>query len=442
MKLLYNDILIWSNKYNSICRNLELFIILFVYVFAFFIGPISSSLLLGFAIWPFVIFNKKLKTKCYEVINSCLIYNLLKCWIFVVILGLLFSLIYLTLDFTFLKVFITQLFHYTAAIPVLALFSYKKYTVGDIERSFISIFVVQTFIQLIVASIPSLRTTMFAFNHFDPESVVGMGDNFRGSALSAATTYHLSLAYGICFIIYVKHYIRNSVNVKTVFIGILIFAGIFCAGRSGFVGCIIGIIGFIFLPNKYIRNSKLKSVIKLIIISILLVIMLMLLLAIFMPGFYELLNNYILPYAFEFIYNSKNGGNVETASTNRLMEMWNEDFNYIEFLIGSGHFTNTDGSYYMHVDPGVLRHLLFFGVIGYGFILYYQYLSIPFMRMKNVDKYFSILIYIFILVMDFKGLTAGGNKFMLFIPLLLSYVYLYLPHNYNENSLFNSLPSK
>lgn len=427
MKLFVNGTLLWDIKRKCLYRNFELFTILFIYVFAFFIGPISSSLLLGLFIWLIVLFNKKLQTKCYEVVNSLLFLKLIKYWIFLFLLGLSFSVIYLTFDFSFIKIYIAQVFHYIAAIPVLALLSYKKYTVRDIERSFISLFVVQTFIQLIVASIPTLRTAMFAFNHFDPDSVVGLGDNFRGSALSAATTYHLSLAYGICFIIYIKHYIINSINVKTILIGILIFAGIFCAGRSGFVGCIIGLTGYIFLPRHYTVTSKVISLVKLISITIVLVILLMALLAIFMPEFYNLLNSYILPYAFEFIYSHQSGGSMETASTNQLMEMWNEDFNYFEFLIGSGHFSNPDGSYYMHVDPGILRHLLFLGVLGYCFILYYQYLSIPFIRMHGIDKYFSRLIFVFIFIMDFKGLTVGGNKFMIFIPLLLSYTYLYLP---------------
>jgi len=420
-----------------------LFIILFIYVFAFFIGPISSSLILGIILWCYSIFNVRLRSRCVEVVKSLLFIQLIKYWILIIILGLLFNLVYLTLDFTFVNIYITQIFHYIAAIPVLAFLSYKKYTVEDVERSFITIFVIQTLIQFIVASIPSLRTTMFTFNHFNPDSVVGMGDNFRGSALSAATTYHLSLAYGICFIIYVKHYLLKEINIKTVLLGILIFAGIFCAGRSGFVGCLIAIIGYIFLPKKHLKISKIKAFIKLIAISIGLVIFLIILLAICFPKFYEMLNTYILPYAFEFIYNNQNGGKVETASTNRLLEMWNEDFNYIEFFIGSGHFSNSDGSYYMHVDPGILRHLLFFGIIGYIIILFYQYMSIPFMKMKETEKYFCALIYIFIFIMDFKGLTAGGNKFMLFIPLMISYTYLYLPHKRkNENSFYNGIPSQ
>lgn len=429
----------------TIFSTLSIFIILFVYIFAFFLGPVSSSLILGVVFWIYSLFNRKFLKTCFRVIQTKLILQLFKYWIIIVIFGLFFSIIYCTFDYSLLSIYFTQILHYIAAVPVLAYLTYKKYTASEIEKSFISVFAVQTFIQLIAASIPSLRQAMFAFNHFDPTSVSGMGDNFRGSALAAATTYHLSLAYGIAFIIYVKHYFIKKINSKIIILGIIIFAGIFCAGRSGFVGCIIAIIGYVFIPNKYLKTSKSKAIIKVIILSIVLSIALLSTLAIIAPDFYEMLNTYILPYAFEFIYNQQNGGQMETASTNRLMEMWGEDFNYIELLIGSGHFTNPDGSYYMHVDPGILRHLLFFGIVGYVLIIYYQYLAIPYFRMKNPDKYFCRLIYIFILVMDFKGLTAGGNKFMIFIPLLLAYTYLYLPSKTtlkNENTISHSLPSQ
>ena len=381
-----------------------LYIILFIYVFAFYLGPISSSLLIGFGMWGIAILDKGFRSYCLVTINKPLIINLVKWLILVIITGCFFSIIHLTLDFSFLKVFLAQIIHLIAAVPILSYLSYKKYTTSNVESAFIGIFVIQTLIQCIVSSFPDLRETMFIFNHFDPESVVGLGNNFRGSALSAATTYHLTLAYGICFIIYVKHYFIRKINFKSVLVGILIFVGIFFAGRSGFIGCLIALTGYLFIPKKF-----------------------------------------ILPYAFEFIYNYQNAGSAETASTNELAKMWSYNFNPTEFIVGSGHFTDPDGKYYMHVDPGILRHLLYFGIIGYIVLLLYQYMAIPFFKMRGPTRYFCFLIYLFILIMDFKGVTLGGNKFMIFIPLLLSYTYLYLPKESRtdvENSICNGISTQ
>ena len=60
--------------------------------------------------------------------------------------------------------------------------------------------------------------------------------------------------------------------------------------------------------------------------------------------------------------------------------MWNRDFNYVEFLIGSGRYSYENGAYYMHVDPGILRHTLFMGIGGYLCLLFYQLILLPFGR--------------------------------------------------------------
>ena len=57
--------------------------------------------------------------------------------------------------------------------------------------------------------------------------MVGPGSMIRGKALSAATTYHLSLVYGIGFIIYIKEFLSQKISLTNVFIGLLIFVGIF-----------------------------------------------------------------------------------------------------------------------------------------------------------------------------------------------------------------------
>lgn len=419
-----------------------LYIILFIYVFAFYLGPISSSLLIGFGMWGIAILDKGFRSSCLITINKPLIINLVKWLILVIITGCFFSIIHLTLDFSFLKVFLAQIIHLIAAIPVLSYLSHKKYTTSNVESAFIGIFVIQTLIQCIVSSFPALRETMFIFNHFDPESVVGLGNNFRGSALSAATTYHLTLAYGICFIIYVKHYFMRKINFKSVLVGILIFVGIFFAGRSGFIGCLIALTGYLFIPKKFLHYSKTVNIFRVLIITFFTVTILISILAVVSPNFYNLLDKYILPYAFEFIYNYQNAGSAETASTNELAKMWSYNFNPTEFIVGSGHFTDPDGKYYMHVDPGILRHLLYFGIIGYIVLLLYQYMAIPFFKMRGPTRFFCFLIYLFILIMDFKGVTLGGNKFMIFIPLLLSYTYLYLPKESKsnvENSIYNGI---
>ena len=83
---------------------------------------------------------------------------------------------------------------------------------------------------------PSLGELILYFNKFDTKAVQGIGSNIRGKALSAATTYHLSLVYGVAFIIYIKEFLCKKISIKYVLIGLFVFVGIFFAGRTGFVG--------------------------------------------------------------------------------------------------------------------------------------------------------------------------------------------------------------
>ena len=116
---------------------------------------------------------------------------------------------------------------------------------------------------------------------------------------------------------------------------------------------------------------------------------------------------------------------METASTNHLMRMWQEDFNEMEFLIGSGKYTTEAGGYYMGVDPGILRHLLFMGIIGYILLLCYQLVLLPIHKMSGDARCYYCLILCYWFVMDFKGCTMGSNKFAFAVSLLFSFSYFY-----------------
>ena len=409
-------------------RKIILLFLLFCYVFAFYLGPFSVSLLISIPLYFYCLLDRKFLLEVYAVINTKLLKSCLKAWFFIVILALLFPILYLTFSYSFFKVVGMQGAHFIAAIPFFAYLKYTKVSFDELERCYVYIFVIQTFIQLIVLNNAYLGEKILLFNHFEVDKAVGLGANIRGKALSAATTYHLTMAYGFCFIIYLKRYLSIAITLKNILIGILIFVGIFCAGRSGFVACLIGIIGFLFYKNGIVRNFYilLKATM---LVMILLLILSAILINLF-PDFWTKLNEQVLPYAFEFLYSLDNSGKMETASTNHLTAMWmDRDFNMWELVFGSGKYTNPDGSSYMHVDPGVLRHLLFMGVLGYLILYIYQLCLFPIWKMKGDTKYYYSLIFLFLAIMDFKGINIGLNKFAFAITLLLSYGYFYLQHD-------------
>lgn len=410
-------------------NKIRLFFILFLYVFAFYIGPFSVSLLIAIPLYIKATVNKSFLKNIIFVLSTFYIKKIAKILYLLIFVSLLFPIIFQTYDYSFFRTISMQAIHLVAAIPVLAYLVHKNYSVSDIESYFVFIFVAQTIIQLIVVSNETLGNLILFFNHFDPDEVLGIGSGIRGKALSAATTYHLTIAYGISFIIYIKHFISNKVSLKNIIIGILIFVGIFFAGRSGFVGCLIGAMGYMIYNKNNTFLNKLKQIFKIIAILIISLVTIICIIYYYAPEYYAFFESNVIAYAFEFLYSYDSSGSVETASTNRLLEMWDNDFNYIEFFFGSGKYSNPDGTYYMHVDPGILRHLLFMGILGYGLLIVYQLYLLPFWRMKSISKFYCICILIFVFVMDLKGVTVGLNKFVFSISLLLSFSELYLKND-------------
>ena len=401
-------------------------VLLFCYVFAFYIGPVSISILICFPLYFMSLYNKALKKEIIFVVKTKYLRNVIKIMTIVLGLSIFYPIICMTFDFSFSKSLLIQYIHVIAAIPFLAFIRYRKSSLQDIEKYFIWIYVVQSVIELIVLNNSYLSEAILSFNRYDPESGVGLGSSIRGKALSAATDYHLSLSYGIAFIIFMMNYISIKVNLKNIIIGLIIFVGIFFAGRTGFVGCIVGIIGTYLYPSTH---KKIKSILKSIIIVVCIIAAINLLLFTFFNTFYEYAMTEIIPYAFEFLDTLGEGGKAETASTNRLKEMWGSDFSVFELLFGSGNYCNPDGSYYMHVDPGFLRSLLFFGVTGYALIIIFQFVLLPVWKMNGKRQYYYSMILIYLFLMDLKAVTISTNKFTFVICILLSFSYFYLPHS-------------
>lgn len=410
--------------------DIVFFALLFCYVFAFFIGPISISLLIAVPLYFVAIFDKRFHKDLLFVLNSKLIKDVFRIWALIMLIGTIFPIISFTFDWSFIRIVGMQLFHITAAIPFFAFLKYRDYCQSKIESYFVAIFVLQTVIQIVVLNSPMLGEYILRFNHFDPEVISGIGSDIRGKALSAATTYHLSLVYGMCFIIYVKRFLSIRVSLFVVLIGLFVFVGIFFAGRTGFVGCLIGFASFLLKRQNGVRLFP--SILKIVVIVLGIIVMINLLLMLYVPDLHQLITDKVLPYAFEFLDNIDKTGTMETGSTNRLQEQWSTDFELSEWFLGSGHFSNPDQTYYMHVDPGILRIPLFMGIFGYILVWLYQLNIFPVWKFSGTSKYYCYLIYLYLGIMDFKGVTIGLNKFTLSTTLLFSFIYLYLKPSENK----------
>lgn len=393
--------------------------LLFCYIFSFYITVFPVSMLIAIPLFICVCANEVWLRSFLKIFSNKFIFISFILQLLVTIGSLVFPIIYKTIDFSLGIIMITQMVHFICAIFFFTYIDVKDISFNQVCNSFIHIFIIQTISQVIVfLNQSTLAPIVRIFSHYDPDSVIGIGNNVRGVALSAATTYHLSLIYGVAFIIYIKGLIeKRAVTFFDLIKGLLVVVGIFFAGRTGFVGVGIGGLYFLITTHSSLRK-KIKACLKLAItIGLIIVTFLS-----FAPkNMKTLVVDSLIPYAFEFIYQKLETGKTQSASTNELKEQWQHDFKERELLFGSGKYTE-DGHYYMKCDAGILRHLLFGGIIFYLLIILYQAeLTLP--LKKGKAYYVFVLIFIYFCLMDFKGVTLGMNKFAYVTTLLFGYSY-------------------
>ena len=94
-------------------------------------------------------------------------------------------------------------------------------------------------------------------------------------------------------------------------------------------------------------------------------------------------------------------------------------------LYGDAHYHNSDGTYYMHTDAGIMRHILYFGVLGE--LLGYLLLLIPVFYLVRVfynnDKsslYMIALFVPFFIFFEIKGVVYNSFFGWLIAILILS----------------------
>lgn len=402
------------------------YIYLFCYIFSFYIFMFPTSMLITIPLFICVCVSKEWM-KCFMEIwgRKYIVYSFMYL-VAICSVCFLITFFYRQNDFSLLILLYTQIVHFICATFFFTFLTVKKISFDELCDGYINIFVVQTFIELIASSVKPIGNFIRFFNHYDPSIVVGLGSRVRGYALSAATTYHLSLIYGVAFIIYIKTILEvNKITYKKIIQGCLIVVGVFFAGRTGFVGMGLGGLYYLITFQTTLRK-KLTAIRKLIIVIFCTI---SIVLAWAPENLRMLLVDNLIPYAFEFLYNRNDSGKMQTASTNELKEMWNKDFDDYEIVLGSGKYVDERG-YYMKVDPGFLRHLLYGGIAFY-FLLwcYHLFLNFPLKYYKRKDYFIFFIIFIYFCVMDFKGVTIAVNKFAFVTSLLFGYSYLFLPHH-------------
>ena len=395
----------------------------FCYVFSFYIvGPLTSSIVIAL---PYIYMNRKEALKLDRFSSRIFLFLLV-----ILFVSFMYSIMHLSFDYSYAKTMIAQTIHLFMGTFIVSIFRKKyNFTSEDIEKFIVIVFFIQSIIELIASVTPAFAAMLLPLNRAYEMAINEPGR--RGLALASGTTWSLGLSFGLLYIIYVKRYLMNNISAFKIGIGVILLAGTMFAGRTGFVGAGFGVILFFLNANKSFFY-KASIIIKILLLIAIICVLFYLLL----PSLTTHLIENVFPFAFEPFYKLFYNDEFSTGSTDRLQEMWEVTITPLEALFGTGNFTNPSGSYYKHIDIGIMRNLFFWGIGGYAIMIAYQLYFFFFIKTTvkdrkerwNMASYrFCMIAYLF--VMEFKAMVIGYNKMSMSIIFLLAYFYY---HEYNE----------
>ena len=207
---------------------------------------------------------------------------------------------------------------------------------------------------------------------------------------------------------------------------VLLLIGSVLYGRVGFVVIILlelylNIYMCFKRKDKSLLGFNMNVVVFVVIIGILLYLML--------PN-----TQVYFKWLLEPIFNFFEKGSISSASTSQLGEMYSSfKMDELVMLIGTGQWANSDGSYYGHVDVGVLRNIYFGGIpytiIFYSFCIMPIYMILIILKKLQFKPYFMIG---FVICSVFVIFELKGDIAFLFLKMFLPFL-LYLYSIYNKN---------
>ena len=336
--------------------------------------------------------------------------NLIICTIMLVFFSFLYPIIHGTGDFSYVKIS-TFIFRKLVVYIFLISLLVKKYKERANIECFMyyyalthAIYVIGT---LLLVFIPSLKTFWFSvFEEVVSSEMLSesFGYTFR-IGWQGFSGYRLTLhcTLSCIFLLYLFYVGKRNfqINKKILLICyILCFLGNMFYGRSGLVLTIITSVVASFVWGK-------MGIAKLVKFSFFVYIFIVCISCLqdvhIFSEWYDWMSQPIL--------NFLTTGNFGNASLERTHEMvFMPEWNTI--LFGDGYFVY-DGSYYKNTDSGIIRNILFWGIVGW--ILSYVTTLYSIVSVKRKDKFLCLLILFVFAAFEYKG-----DVYYEFIVLFLS----------------------
>lgn len=397
--------------YNSKIYSIYIYIIFFFYLYSIeFIGVplnLGTRVILGLiGLIVYLVNNKKI-----NYINKNYIYL----YVFLIIISLysLISIVYnrsYDIEF-FLKYPISIIIILSSSYYVkkIIINKYKEKTFEKVIEIFINAVVIQIIISLIMFTTPIVRDflTNIQVNSEYELAVLNESINYRLNGFGARF-FGAGIVNGFALIFIATLLKKTNKDTKTLYLTIkFIFIFIFgmAIARTTIIGFILSLV-VLFYPQKTLSITKIKTQFKFIFFIITIPILVFILLLILFPNSLEKLQSNF-EFGFELILNSINSKSFETESTNQMLNMYIWPSTFKTYLIGDGLYTDpVTKKYYMGTDIGYLRLIYYFGIIGLISYFIFQIVLIKSIYKLNREyKFTFIIIFIYLITLNFKGFT-------------------------------------
>ncbi len=309
---------------------------------------------------------------------------------------------------------------------ILVLFKFEpNASVSTVSMYIIAAVTLQAIISLLMYNYPEIKEFLVA-----RELPGELNENNRAAAEGARLIGHgmgyfgAGVVYGYALIIlaYVIAATRKNVTqviLLTAIYMFLFYIGMFSARTTVVGGGIsLGLIG-IYLLLHYKRNKT--SIYVFMAFGIVAIVVGYILMRQFFP--------HMADWAFELVDNYQRTGRLWTKSSNGLEEMFFFPDDFKTFMIGRGEM------WFWGNDVGFTRLVFFSGIIGMTAYLLFPFIIIcmSFTRDMSVNLLLLVL-YVFQLAINVKGLTDLNNVFYLYFFYFCHYkYYIYRPKVYMMN---------
>lgn len=398
--------------------------VLFFYIYSvlFVFLPVSTRVLFGlsgFIILLLRIFLRKINL----ILDKKLFYFLIL--LFVIPLIALVSIgINQTNDIEFIKYPFSIINIFFASYFVLKVLNhfFNNLDFKNIALLIVNVLLIQSIIALTMFFFPKLRDILIGLQRILPDDIEKISDSFEFRIIGFGTMFFgagVISGFGLILIGALLR-IYKFTSIQIIFLSskyLIIFVAGMMMARTTLVGGLLGLMLLFFPKNFKVNISLFRKrfffILNIVMISVILTLILFFAIPKIGKTFEPVFN-----FAFEIFINYFEKGIAETASTNRLKEMYLYPQNIKTWIIGDGYWTNPYGNgYYMQTDVGYLRLIYYFGIVGLGvYILYQYYLMKISFSLKNL-KYFKLTLFIYLLLLNLKGFA---DLFPLIVIFLVS----------------------